>query len=61
MNTYTRDQVHQLMCKAFEAGFKKHDIVEAGLESLDTELECTWILTKYDSTPQQDKTQNSPR
>ena len=48
---YTRDEVHALMCKAFIAGWKKADIVKAGLEALDTEVECVWILTKYDSTP----------
>ena len=51
--SYSRNQVHELMCKAFEAGYKKHDVVEAGLESLDTKVECSWILTKYDSTPKQ--------
>lgn len=49
--TYSRDQVHELMCKAFQAGYKKHDVVEAGLEHLDTEVECSWILTRFDSTP----------
>lgn len=49
--TYSRDQVHKLMCKSFEAGYKKHDVVEAGLEHLDTEVECSWILTRFDSTP----------
>ena len=41
---YTRDEVHMLMCKAFEQGFKKTDTVE-------TEVECAWILTRYDSEP----------
>jgi len=50
-HTYSRDQVHELMCKAFKAGYKKHDVVEAGLEPLETEVECSWILTKFDSTP----------
>ena len=45
---YTRDEVHMLMCLAFEQGFKKTDTVE-------TEVECAWILTKYDSSP--DKTE----
>jgi hypothetical protein len=48
---YTRDEVHALMCKAFIAGWKKADIIKAGLEALDTEVECVWILTRYDSTP----------
>lgn len=48
---YSRDEAHALMCKAFEQGFKKADIVEAKLESKETDIECAWILTKYDSTP----------
>ena len=52
---YTRNEVHMLMCLAFEQGFKKTDTVEAGLESKETDVECAWILTKYDSSP--DKTQ----
>lgn len=48
---YTRDEVHELMCKAFLAGYKKADVVEAGLEPLEEKLECAWILTKYDNTP----------
>jgi len=50
-NKYTRDEVHMLMCKAFEAGFKKADVVDAGLEGKETDVECAWILTKYDSEP----------
>lgn len=46
---YTREEVHALMCEAFIAGWKKADVVEAGLEGLDTDVECAWILTKYDS------------
>jgi len=49
---YTRDEVYMLMCKAFEQGFKKADIVEAGLETKETDVECAWILTKYDSSPE---------
>lgn len=41
---YTRDEVHMLMCKAFEQGFKKTDTVEP-------KVECAWILTRYDSEP----------
>ena len=48
---YTRDEVHMLMCKAFEQGFKKADVVDAGLEGKETDVECAWILTKYDSEP----------
>ena len=47
---YTRDEVHMLMCLAFEQGFKKADIVDAGLEGKETDVECAWILTKYDSS-----------
>jgi hypothetical protein len=52
---YTRDEVHMIMCKAFEAGFKKADIVNTRLEGKETDVECAWILTKYDSSP--DKTE----
>jgi len=48
---YTRNEVHELMCKAFLAGYKKADVVKAGLEPLEEKLECAWILTKYDSAP----------
>ena len=49
---YTRNEVHALMCKAFQQGFKKAYVVEAGLEGLETDVECAWILTKHDSTPE---------
>jgi hypothetical protein len=52
---YTRDEVHMLMCLAFEQGFKKVDLVEAGLEGKEIDVECAWILTEYDSSP--DKTE----
>ena len=45
--TFSKDEVLELMCKAFEAGFKKYDVVEAGLEGLETEIECNWIFEKY--------------
>lgn len=44
---YSEKEVFDLMCKAFEAGFKKYDVVEAGLEGLETDAECNWILKKY--------------
>ncbi len=44
---YSTQQVLELMKQAFEAGFKKADIVEAGLEPKETEQEVTWILTKF--------------
>ena len=48
---YTRNEVHALMCKAFEQGLKKADVLEAGLEGKETDVECAWILTRHDSTP----------
>lgn len=44
---YTEKEVFDLMCKAFECGFKKHDSVEAGLEGKETEIEVSWILQGY--------------
>ena len=49
--TYTREETFKLMCEAFEQGYKKYEVIEAGLEAKDTKLECAWILTKHDSTP----------
>jgi len=45
--SYSKEEVFGLMYKAFEAGFKKYDVVEAGLEGLETEIECNWILKKF--------------
>lgn len=53
--TLTKDEVFSLMCKAFEAGYRKAAFVEAGLESLDTEIECAWMLSKYNN-PLKDNT-----
>ena len=44
---YSKQQVLELMKQAFEAGFKKADIVEAGLEPKETEQEINWILLKH--------------
>lgn len=44
---YSEEEVLELMYKAFEAGFKKYDVVDAGLEGLETDIECNWILKKY--------------
>ena len=44
---YSTQQVLELMKQAFEAGFKKADTVEAGLEPKETEQEINWILTKF--------------
>ena len=32
---------------AIKRGFKKADVVEAGLEGKETEEECRWILAKH--------------
>ena len=48
---YTRDEVHMLMCKAFNQALKKADVIEAGLEAPEADVECAWILTNHDSTP----------
>ena len=45
--SYSKKQVFELMKQAFEAGFKKADTVEAGLEPKETEQEINWILTKF--------------
>lgn len=47
MEKFTKEEVLELMLKAFEAGFKKYDIVEAGLEPKEEDVECGWILAKY--------------
>jgi hypothetical protein len=44
---FVKDEVLELMCKAFETGYKKYEVVEAGLEGLETETECNWIFEKY--------------
>ena len=36
----------ELMKLAFEAGFKKRDIVLAGLEAKETDVEVEWIFKK---------------
>lgn len=45
---YNYKEVMGLMVDAFNAGFNKHDTVEAGLESKETEEEVRWILAKFD-------------
>lgn len=47
-NTYTQEEVLQLMYQAFESGFMKYEVVDAGLESKETKEECGWILRRYD-------------
>lgn len=46
---YSTQQVLELMKQAFEAGFKKADTVEAGLEPKETEQEINWILLKQNN------------
>ena len=46
---YSKQQVLELMKQAFEAGFKKADTVEAGLEPKETEQEINWILLKQNN------------
>lgn len=53
-NTYTRDEVLQLMYQAFESGFMKYEVVDAGLESMETKEECGWILRRYDNSFKKD-------
>ena len=45
--SYSKQQVLELMKQSFEAGFKKADIVTAGLEPKETEQEVNWILLKH--------------
>ena len=46
---YSKQQVLELMKQAFEAGFKKSDTVESGLEPKETEQEINWILIKQNN------------
>ena len=39
-------KVIELMTLAFEAGYNQASIVEAGLESKETEILVNWIYTK---------------
>ena len=43
---FTETQVLEYGENCFEAGFAKCDIVEAGLEAKETDLEINWILIK---------------
>ena len=47
--SYSKQQVLELMKQSFEAGFKKADIVQAGLEPKETEQEINWILLKQNN------------
>lgn len=44
---YTEEEVNILMTKAFEAGFKQYEVVEAGHECKDTDIIVPWILLKF--------------
>jgi len=44
---YSDEEVKHLMTLAFEQGFKKADVVEAGLEAKETDTEVNWIFLKH--------------
>lgn len=44
---YSEEEVKHLMTLSFEQGFKKADIVEAGLEAKETDTEVNWIFLKH--------------
>ena len=44
---YSDKEVKHLMTLAFEQGFKKADVVEAGLEAKETDTEVNWIFLKH--------------
>ena len=45
-NLFTETQVLEYGAECFEAGFAKFDIIEAGLEAKETDIEINWILIK---------------
>lgn len=45
-NLFTESQVLEYGAECFESGFAKCDIVEAGLETKETDIEINWILIK---------------
>ena len=45
-NLFTESQVLEYGENCFEAGFAKCDLVEAGLEAKETDIEINWILIK---------------
>ena len=45
--SYSEEEVKHLMTLAFEQGFKKADVVEAGLEAKETDTEVNWIFLKH--------------
>lgn len=46
-NNFNAEEVIKLMTLAFEQGFKKADIVDAGLEAKETDTEVNWIFLKH--------------
>jgi len=46
-NLYSDKEVKHLMTLTFEQGFKKADVVEAGLEAKETDTEVNWIFLKH--------------
>jgi hypothetical protein len=46
-NKYSEEEAKHLMTLAFEQGFKKADVVEAGLEAKETDTEVNWIFLKH--------------
>jgi hypothetical protein len=44
---HNADDVKYLMTLAFEQGYKKADVVDAGLEGKETDTEVNWIFLKY--------------
>jgi hypothetical protein len=47
LNKFDEDEVLFLMKKAYDQAFRKYDVVEAGLEGREDDIECAWILGKY--------------
>ena len=54
LNSYSKEEVIELMKESFDAGFKKSDIVEAGLEAKEEDIEVNWILEKFESNRKPD-------
>jgi len=44
---FDEEEVLKLMMKAYDQAFRKYDVVEAGLEGREDDIECAWILKKY--------------
>jgi len=46
-DTFTESEVIALMTRAFNLGFNKYEVVDAGLEGRETDTEIRWILELY--------------